>query len=33
MKQAMYSHIQGLEQTHWWYIARRKIIFDWVLRI
>jgi len=33
MKQVMYSHIQGVEQTHWWYLARRKIIFDWVLRI
>jgi SAM-dependent methyltransferase len=33
MKQAMYSHIQGLEQTHWWYVARRKIIFDWVFWI
>ncbi|MFQ5611549.1 MAG: class I SAM-dependent methyltransferase [Anaerolineae bacterium] len=29
----MYSHIYGLEQTHWWYVARRKIIFDWVLRV
>jgi SAM-dependent methyltransferase len=33
MKKEMYSHIHGLEQTHWWYIGRRKIIFDWVLQI
>jgi 2-polyprenyl-3-methyl-5-hydroxy-6-metoxy-1,4-benzoquinol methylase len=29
----MYSHIQKIENQHWWYVARRKIIFDWVLRI
>jgi 2-polyprenyl-3-methyl-5-hydroxy-6-metoxy-1,4-benzoquinol methylase len=33
MKKEMYSHIQQVEQTHWWYVARRKIIFDWVLRL
>jgi SAM-dependent methyltransferase len=33
MKTEMYSHIHGLEQTHWWYIGRRKIIFDWTLQI
>ncbi len=32
MKKEMYSHIQQIEQTHWWYIARRKIIFDWADR-
>lgn len=30
MRKEMYQHIQGVEQTHWWYVARRKIIFDWV---
>ncbi|MFN8459426.1 MAG: class I SAM-dependent methyltransferase, partial [Anaerolineae bacterium] len=29
----MYSHIQQVEQTHWWYVARRQIIFDWVLQL
>ncbi len=33
MHQEMYPHIQKVEQTHWWYVARRKIIFDWVWRI
>jgi 2-polyprenyl-3-methyl-5-hydroxy-6-metoxy-1,4-benzoquinol methylase len=33
MKKEMYSHIQHVEQNHWWYVARRKIIFDWVLQI
>jgi len=33
MQQEMYSHINGLEETHWWYVARRKIIFDWVLSV
>ena len=29
----MYAHIQEVENQHWWYVARRKIIFDWVLRL
>jgi len=33
MKKEMYSHIQDVEQAHWWYVARRKIIFDWVFRL
>ncbi|HXV99047.1 MAG TPA: class I SAM-dependent methyltransferase [Anaerolineae bacterium] len=33
MKKEIYDQIQNIEQTHWWYVARRKIIFDWVLRI
>ncbi len=33
MKKEMYQHIQNVEQTHWWYVARRKIIFDWVLQV
>ena len=32
MKNEMYGHIQEVEQTHWWYVARRKIILDWVFR-
>jgi SAM-dependent methyltransferase len=30
MKQEMYAHLQEIEQTHWWYVARRKIVFDWL---
>ena len=33
MKEELYEQIQEIEQTHWWYVARRRIIFDWVLRI
>ncbi len=33
MKDEMYAHIYEVEQTHWWYVGRRKIIFDWVLQI
>lgn len=33
MKEEMYEHIQEVEQSHWWYVARRKIIFDWVLHV
>jgi SAM-dependent methyltransferase len=32
MQAEIYDQIQAIEQTHWWYIARRKIIFDWVLQ-
>ena len=32
MKKEVYGQIQAIEQTHWWYVARRKIIFDWVFR-
>jgi SAM-dependent methyltransferase len=32
MKKEIYNQIQTIEQTHWWYVARRKIIFDWVFR-
>ncbi|MCG3206822.1 MAG: Ubiquinone biosynthesis O-methyltransferase [Anaerolineae bacterium] len=32
MNKEMYHHIHQIEQNHWWYIARRKIIFDWVLK-
>jgi len=32
MQHEMYAHIQAVEQNHWWYVARRKIIFDTVLR-
>ena len=31
MKKEMYGHIREVEQTHWWYVARRKIVFDWVI--
>lgn len=33
MKEEMYEHIQEVEESHWWYVARREIIFDWVLRV
>ncbi len=33
MKKEIYTHIHNIEQTHWWYVARRKIIFDWVQRV
>ena len=32
MDQALYQQIQKIERDHWWYVARRTIIFDWVLR-
>jgi SAM-dependent methyltransferase len=33
MKIEMYSHIYEVEQTHWWYVARREIIFDWTWQV
>lgn len=32
MHEEIYSQIHEIEQNHWWYVARRKIIFDWVLQ-
>ena len=29
----MYGHIHKLEETHWWYVARRQIVFEWVLGV
>jgi SAM-dependent methyltransferase len=33
MDEKMYAHIQQVEQNHWWYVGRRKIIFDWTLQV
>jgi SAM-dependent methyltransferase len=33
VKKEIYSQIFQIEQTHWWYAGRRKIVFDWVFRI
>jgi len=32
MEAQVYREIQQIEQDHWWYVARRAIIFDVVLR-
>ncbi|MBI1880616.1 MAG: class I SAM-dependent methyltransferase [Chloroflexi bacterium] len=32
MQIEIYSQIHEIERSHWWYVARRKIIFDWTLR-
>lgn len=32
MKKELYEQIYKIEQTHWWYVARHRIIFDWVIR-
>jgi SAM-dependent methyltransferase len=31
MERQVYGQIQDIERDHWWYVARRKIIFDWAL--
>lgn len=30
MEKSLYENIYQVEETHWWYEARRDIIFDWV---
>lgn len=32
MESHVYQQIQEIENGHWWYVARRRIIFDWVVR-
>ncbi len=32
MEKTLYENIYQVEETHWWYVARRDIIFDWVKR-
>lgn len=32
MDKSLYDNIYQVESTHWWYKARRDIIFDWVWR-
>lgn len=33
MEKTLLDDINEVEETHWWYRARRDIIFDWVKRI
>jgi len=33
MEKTLYDNIQQVEANHWWYKARREIIFDWVKNI
>jgi len=33
MDKTLYDNINQVEETHWWYRARRDIVFDWVKRI
>lgn len=33
METELYEQIALIEDTHWWYVGRRKIIFDWVLKL
>ena len=33
MDKSLYENIYQVEETHWWYKARRDIIFDWVKHI
>ena len=32
MERELYNQINAIERDHWWYVARRKIIFDWLQR-
>ena len=33
MDKTLYDNISQVEETHWWYKARRDIIFDWLQQI
>lgn len=33
MDKLLYDQIEAIEDSHWWYVARRKIIFDSVFNI
>jgi SAM-dependent methyltransferase len=33
MDKSLYDNIYQVEETHWWYKARRDIVFDWIRRI
>src|SRR5438874_8490510 len=32
MDRELYATIRRIEATHWWYVGRRRIVFDWVRR-
>ena len=32
MDRELYEQIHQIENSHWWYAARRKIIYDWVFK-
>lgn len=33
MDVSLYGEIQAIERDHWWYVGRRRIVFDWLRRI
>lgn len=33
MEKELYTKIYQIEKTHWWYVGRRTIIFDWFFRV
>lgn len=32
MDKKLYDQIEQIENDHWWYVARRQIMFDWIFR-
>ena len=33
MDSSLYGEIAAIEREHWWYVGRRRIVFDWLQRI
>ena len=33
MDASLYGEIHAIERDHWWYVGRRRIVFDWLRRI
>src|SRR5690349_18005520 len=32
MDKSLYDQINAIEETHWWYVGRRRLIFEYVLQ-
>src|SRR6185369_8389638 len=30
MDRRLYDEIRNIEADHWWYVGRRRIVFDWI---
>jgi SAM-dependent methyltransferase len=33
MDAELYDTIRRVEATHWWYVGRREVVFDWLARV
>jgi SAM-dependent methyltransferase len=33
MDAEMYDVVRAVEESHWWYVGRRRLVFDWLSRV